>query len=190
MDTEPSRRRAPPTLSSLVGGGPRSAVARRYLRAGQLLISWSPCEITTVLGSCVAVTFFCAPLGLGGVCHALLPGLRHGDSAADLPRPERWRYVECAVPELIDCFCPPGVRSNRVEVKLFGGSQLLTPRGSEPSATSVGAGNVAAARRLLAAAGLTIAAEDVGGDRGRKVIFNTATGDVRVKLLGRGDEVS
>ena len=188
-------RRLPPTLS--LGANRRPLVvpphgapgpagpSRCYLRAGGLVISWKPCEVTTVLGSCVAVTFYCPKLGLGGICHALLPCLRHGDTCDTLPRPLRWRYVEFAVAELIACFCPPGVARDDVSVKLFGGSHLLArPRGGSAN-QGVGPSNVVCARALLADAGLGIVAEDVGGDRGRKLIFNTATGEVRIKRLGR-----
>jgi chemotaxis protein CheD len=47
----------------------------------------------------------------------------------------------------------------------------------------VGSRNVTAARKVLSAQGLTLAASAVGGNRGRVLEFDTATGDVLVKTL-------
>ena len=47
----------------------------------------------------------------------------------------------------------------------------------------LGERNVAAARRLLAAAGIAVVAEDVGGSRGRKLVFHTDDGVALVRTL-------
>ena len=164
---------------------PRTDLPRRYLKAGDLMICRTACEVTTVLGSCVAVTFFSAQLGLGGICHAMLPAPRHGDDDTALRGEGRWKYVSCALKELIECFAQPGVQPSAVEVKIFGGGHLIAPTSNGEGGANVGANNVALARRMLADAGFAISAGDVGGPHGRKVVFNTQTGDVHMKLLHR-----
>lgn len=164
---------------------PRTDLPRRYLKAGDLMICRTACEVTTVLGSCVAVTFFSAKLGLGGICHAMLPAPRHGDDEYDLRGDERWKYVRYALRELIECFSQPGLPPASVEVKIFGGGHLIANNGTGEGGANVGANNVSLARRMIADAGFTIAAGDVGGPHGRKVVFNTRTGAVHVKLLNR-----
>ena len=164
---------------------PRTDLPRRYLKAGDLMICRTACEVTTVLGSCVAVTFFSAQLGLGGICHAMLPAPRHGDDDTALRGEGRWKYVSCALKELIECFTQPGISPAAVEVKIFGGGHLIARSSGREDGANVGANNVALARRMLADAGFAISAGDVGGPHGRKVVFNTQTGDVHMKLLHR-----
>lgn len=137
--------------------------------------------VTTVLGPCVAVTFFSARLKRGAICHAMLPEPRSNGRSDFWETPEK--YVSCAVEKLIQSFQGSAAASD-VEVKIFGGAHLLPGRGKTKS-TSVGAANVALARELLAAAGYTITASDTGGTFGRKVVFNTQSGSVHVKRLNR-----
>ncbi len=182
----PARRR-PERAETSAGSEPvalpRSDLPRRYLTAGDLMICRTACEVTTVLGSCVAVTFFSAELGLGGICHAMLPEPRATEDAEEASGPERWKYVCFAVDELERCFESPGLPRSAVEVKLFGGARLQEGEWVAGRWGHVGAANVAVARALLEDAGFVVRAYDVGGTRGRKVVFNTRTGEVHVKLL-------
>ena len=162
---------------------PRSELPRRYLTAGDLLICRSACEVTTVLGSCVALTFFSAQLQLGGICHAMLPEPRSPEAFEEGGGPERWKYVCYAVEERVQCFSPHGLVPAGVEVKLFGGARLQDGEWVPGRWGNVGAANVALARALLDEAGFSVCAFDVGGSHGRKVVFNTQTGEVHVKLL-------
>ena len=52
------------------GSGARRTV---YLHPGQVFVSPDPTEVTTILGSCVAVCVFDPVLRLGGTNHYLLP---------------------------------------------------------------------------------------------------------------------
>ena len=53
----------------------------------------------------------------------------------------------------------------------------------------MGERNVVATRRALVAAGIPLIAEDVGGDFGRSVYFDVATGEVRVTSIRHGERV-
>jgi chemotaxis protein CheD len=85
----------------------------------------------------------------------------------------------------VQSFTLLGVNPAQLEVKMFGGADLLPY--SESRFISVGRRNVEIAREVLLAEGLTLLAEDVGGGRGRKIIFHTHTGDVWRKHLERGE---
>lgn len=184
-DTPGRRKPAKPESSpaSELVSLPRTDLPRRYLTAGDLMICPSACEVTTVLGSCVAITFFSAKLGLGGICHAMLPEPRSSDAAEDSDGPERWKYVSFAVEELERSFSSPGLAPSEVEVKLFGGARMQEGDWVAGRWGNVGAANVAVARALLNEAGFSVCAFDVGGTLGRKIVFNTRTGAVHVKLL-------
>lgn len=150
------------------------------LKPGELLISRDPFEVTTVLGSCVAVTMFSHRLSLAAICHAMLPSpypCHCGDQGL-----QAYKYVIHAVPDMIKAFRRAAINSEEIEVKMFGGANVLR-QGEDWTASGIGHENVQLARRLLAQENLAIKASNVGGRLGRKIVFNTLTGQVFHKHL-------
>ncbi len=147
-----------------------------FLKPGELFFAEEPCIVSTLLGSCVAVTMTSRRARFGAICHALLPSCRDRGSC---DCPERFRYVACAVRGMIDAFARRGVPAASIEAKIFGGAEMFpTGRGA-----SVGSQNVARACELLAAAGVRVAAVDAGGEQGRKIVFLPQTGEVFLRRL-------
>lgn len=149
--------------------GDRSKV---YLHPGQMHFSTDPCAITTILGSCVAVCIWDSRLRQGGVVHFVFPG-DDGTPGSSL------KYAVEAVRAILEKALTFGKRENLV-AKLIGGSCMFQ---AFKQGTQLGARNVEVARELLNSAGVRIAGEHVGGERGRKVIFHTDNGEVWVKSL-------
>ncbi|WP_298436503.1 chemotaxis protein CheD [Geobacter sp.] len=149
-----------------------------YLRPGELHFGAAPTVVTTVLGSCVSVTMFERTSGTAAICHALLPEGNKGDGL---------RYVDTSILHMLALFSARGVSPARLEVKLFGGADLIGFGGSR---IGVGRRNVEIARRVLSVSGLAVTAADVGGTRGRKLIFYTHTGEVLLKRLRRDDPLA
>lgn len=143
-----------------------------YLKPGELFIDSDPALVQTVLGSCVSVTMYCMRNRFGGICHALLPS-----GNADEP----CRHVEGAIGVLLEQMLQRGSRYEWLEVKLFGGSNVLGLANDQRR--SVGEQNVARARELLQALKLDLKAADTGGMRGRKLFFNSGTGEVFVRKV-------
>lgn len=154
-----------------------------HLSPGQLLVTREAKIIATVLGSCVTVTMFDPNSALAAICHAMLAEPQATESLS--PRdPHRFRYVTHVLPAMIGAYRRAGILPRTIEVKLFGGANVI----GESHAVDphwIGGANVAAARRVLEHADLVIAAENTGGQRGRKILFNTATGEVLHKHLRR-----
>jgi chemotaxis protein CheD len=167
-----------PELAAIPCRAPR--LPRRFLAPGGLLVIAGPCEVTTILGPCVAVTFWCRRSHVAAICHAMLPvAPAAGRPAAGTAR---WKYVSEAIPEMLTRFIRKGGRPPSLEIKLFGGADLLHDSASSP-AGQIGPRNVQLVRELLAERGLAAIASDVGGHAGRKLVFNTLTGDVDIKRL-------
>jgi chemotaxis protein CheD len=154
------------------GVGPNADVRRFYLHAGQLYAAGEPTEIVTILGSCVAVCLFDAARAIGGVNHFMLPG------AGPTPSP---RYAKDAVELLLSQLVALGARRNRLEAKLFGGASVL--KLGTDSGRDLGARNIEAARLKLAEERIPVVNEDVGGNRGRKLLFSTGDGTALVKQV-------
>jgi chemotaxis protein CheD len=171
---------APANGSSASGPGPRpepksdEATVSVFLQAGHLYVSPLPSLVTTILGSCVAVCLWDPVARIGGMNHFMLPyGV--GPAAMSL------RYAGHAMTALIDRLAEIGTERGRLVAKLFGGACVLAEL-RLPS-QDLGMKNVAAAREHLQREGIAIAAEDVGGNRGRKLIFRTDTGLAYVKKV-------
>lgn len=152
-----------------------------HLNPGDLIVTTDPQQVVTVLGSCVAVTMFAPRTGLAGICHAMLPRPKHR-SLRHTPDEERFRYLSEVIPAMTARFRHKGIVPSEIEVKLFGGGNVI--RMEEPMAgKGLGHVNVDVARELLEQETLVVRASNVGGNRGRKIIFNTETGEVLHKHL-------
>ena len=152
----------------------------RFLKPGELIVAEEPCVISTLLGSCVAVTMVSLRTGIGTICHALLPSCASRDKC---DCPERYRHVECSIRGMIELFRDRGVPCSGIEAKVFGGADMFRSGSGEDERVTVGRQNVAMANRILEAEGVRIAAFDVGGRQGRKIFFYPHTGDVYLRRL-------
>lgn len=146
-----------------------------YLHPGQIFVSATACRISTIVGSCVTVCLFDPIARLGGANHYLL-----AQAFADPAQPNR--FGSNAVPELVARALSLGGRRGDLVAKIFGGAAMNVAVPREPLET-LGGKNITLARQILAKEQIPVVAEDVGGARGRKVIFSTDEGHVWVRRL-------
>jgi chemotaxis protein CheD len=153
------------------------------LKPGEIYYAEKPALISTLLGSCVAVTMFAPRLGAGAICHGILPTCKckkpcEGDEYCR----EGVRYVECSIMRMLGWFMQNGVAREEIDVKVFGGSDVLSVIESTTKA-SVGQQNISVALQVIEKEMLRVSAADVGGLRGRKITFSSKTGEVMLKRL-------
>ncbi len=146
-----------------------------YLLPGKVYIAKEPMLVTTVLGSCVSVTMFARRIKTGAICHARLPHGRGTDAA--------FNYVDGAIIFMVKRLEAMGVKRGELEVKLFGGADVLDR--TNGSGKSIGRRNIETALKVIDEAGLRLSAHAVGGIAGRKVRFQTSTGKVLWTPVGR-----
>jgi chemotaxis protein CheD len=141
-----------------------------WLPPGLLHTAAAPCVITTLLGSCVAVSLWCSDLRVGGMNHYLLPrapadaegSMRYGDTSLLLMH-TRLRHLG----------------AGRLVARVFGGASI-----AQLGVERLGAQNVDIARVWLLERGIPIVAEDVLGARARRVQLDLDTGETRVSRVG------
>ena len=131
--------------------------------------------IATTLGSCVAVCIRDWELRIGGMNHFMLPHNSQQDSWGDSTSAAR--YGHYAMEIVINDILKNGGRRENLEVKLFGGGQVLAKK------TNVGDSNISFVRDYIHSEGLPLVSEDLGGKYPRKVIFYPDSGRVRIKKL-------
>ncbi|MGC3943160.1 MAG: chemotaxis protein CheD [Chryseolinea sp.] len=148
--------------------------ARRHtVFPGQFFITTVPTLISTVLGSCVSVCLWDRRTKVSAMNHYLLPG-SPDEHTGDANR--GYSSINLMVRSLRN----RTVSLRDVEAKVFGGSNSLYKKND---IYKIGERNVLMAFELLRQCGITVVAHHVGGEHGRKIVFNTATGKVRMRLL-------
>lgn len=159
-----------------------------FLQTGDCFLGVRPTLVSTVLGSCVAVTL-CDPVrGVGAICHAFLPDSESFKSTTR--EPQVCRFVDTALETMYSSMLKLKVNPDALVVKVFGGASGLMGGTERTTLYDIGGRNVRAVRQWLMAHGMPIAKAQVGGNQGRKLHFLTHTGDVWMKLLNRtGREV-
>jgi len=145
-----------------------------YLHPGQIFASRERHAVTTILGSCVSVCLWDPSAKVGGINHFLLP-THTGDG------PVSPRFGDLAIRELIEQLIAFGCRRRNLLSKIFGGACVL--EAFQVRESHLGQRNVQLAEQFLAGAGIPLAGQDVGGQRGRKLICHTDNGTAWVKAL-------
>lgn len=132
--------------------------------------------LTTILGSCISACIRDPISGVGGMNHFLLPG-----DASSVPTADAARYGAYAMESLINAILKMGGRKERLEVKVFGGGNVIN------SSARIGSKNAQFIRDFLSKEGYNITSSDLEGEQPRRVHYYPATGKVMLKKLERGD---
>lgn len=147
---------------------------KHFLYPGAIYINPEPYLITTILGSCIAVCLYDPVLKIGGMNHYMLP-LWNGQGLASP------RYGNFAIKKLIDNIESLGSSRKNIRAKIFGGAEIISTNVSQ---FMIGERNISIAKELLHEENIPIIASSVGGKYGRKIIFDTYSGEVRQKYVG------
>ena len=150
-------------------------IGNHYLFPSTIFISKQHYIIDTVLGSCVAVCLYDQKIKIGGLNHFMLP-LWNGDVLASP------KYGNIAIEKLIEKMILNGASKQNMIAKIFGGANQIN------STINIGERNIQISKEHLATAGIKIVAESVGGAVGRKIKFNTRTGEVSMKFLSKKEQ--
>lgn len=139
---------------------------------GEFMVSADPeLQLSTILGSCVAVCLHDPVARIGGMNHFLLPfGQEEGTN-----RP--MRYGVFAMEMLINALMKQGARKTQLQAKLFGGARISS------ELRDIGQSNAAFARNFLQTENIPCLAESLGGTNARRLLFQPATGHARMLLV-------
>jgi chemotaxis protein CheD len=141
---------------------------------GQAVFATEPSRLRTVLGSCVAVSLYATNRRRGILSHIVLP-----KSRSDTDNPAK--YADTAIPYMLSVLQSEGIRPRELTAKVVGGACMF---GSN-TISRIGESNLQAAMQALDDAGISVAARDAGGNCGRRICFDLATGIITVACVGR-----
>ena len=145
------------------------------LTAGEYFATDNGEVLYTIVGSCIATCIYDAERKVAGMNHFLLPGMIHPDEMLSC---DVGRYGMFAMELLIGELIKLGARRKELKAKLFGGGKVLTFRKEDGDVTG---SNIRFARKFLELEGIPTVKEDVGGNRGRKIMFFSDTNRVLLK---------
>ena len=140
---------------------------KHYLIPGKIFAAAQPFAVSSIVGSGVAVCLWDSVNKIGGANHFMLPeGPENGENAA--------RYANVANPALLQRMLDLGADRKSLEARIFGGSLPGISFGGEGE--RLGERNAQAANHFLRLNGIRVVQTEVGGTRGRKLIFQTDDG--------------
>lgn len=146
-----------------------------YLYPSALFAEKGRYLVNTILGTCVAVCLYSPEMQIGGINHYMLP-LWNGVGLASP------KYGNIAIEKLIAKLSELGCNKYKLCAKIFGGADQLINNSSN-TLFKIGERNIIIAKKMLKDASIQIVAENTGGIRGRKIRFDTWTGEVLMKFI-------
>lgn len=171
---------APPARRTLLAGAAPDAscaTADVFLMPGHAWFGDDARSLTTLLGSCCAITLWHPRLRAAAMCHYLLPRREAGDRYAPNDALDG-RYGDEAIELLRAAVERAGAPLAEYEARVFGGANMFSAFGK--SALDIGLRNADQARSALAQLGIAPRSVDVGGTAYRRLRMSPATGNVTV----------
>lgn len=147
---------------------------KKFIHVGEIFVGAKPTEITTVLGSCIAVCLYDKVEQVGGMNHYLVP--LWNDNGLQSPK-----YGNISIPKLIENMLNIGCEKYNLEAKIFGGGNVINVSQED---MMIGRKNILIAKEILREYNIKITAQDVGGTRGRKILMRSDTGKIFLKYTG------
>lgn len=156
--------------------------SRRNVRVAELAVASGEGALTALgLGSCIAIVLWDRSTRIGGMAHVLLPSPPPRSPVRQVPA----RYAQSAVPALLEAMLSAGASRGSVTARIAGGASMFANL-IAPGLIHTGERNVLATREALHASGIPVTGEWVGGDFGRTVVLDLATGTVTVSSVRHG----
>ena len=143
-------------------------MTRHFLYPSTMYASAQASEVTTILGSCVAVCLWDRTLGIGGINHYMLPTW----NGMELASP---KYGNIAIERLVEKMLQLGSKQSNLVAKVFGGGEVIA---FSSNIMHIGQRNIMVAEEMLEERRIPIIGRSTGGNSGRKIIYNTKTGEV------------
>ncbi|MCK5097557.1 MAG: chemotaxis protein CheD [Desulfobacteraceae bacterium] len=144
---------------------------------GKIKVAAPPDILAAVgIGSCIALTLYDSTIKVGGMAHIMLPCMQ---TAYNKSKPNR--FADAATKAIINQMEAKGALLQNIKAKIFGGANMFPNLFSDDSELAVGKRNILAVKKELELNQIEIIAQEVGGDIGRTVLFDTLEGSVLVE---------
>ncbi len=140
---------------------------------GQVSMVKKPDITRAVLGSCVGLVLYHSRVGVGMLAHIVLPT---AEGRSGMP----CKFADTAIPHMLQELQKANANRAGLVAKLTGGANMFGGNGP----IQIGKANAEAVRSTLKELTIPIVAEHIGGNKGRRVTFDSVSGDVCVEIVG------
>lgn len=137
-----------------------------FLHPGYIFVSQEPHLVHTVLGSCISVCLWDSVNKFGGICHYIYSTASNGE--------RNGKYGEMAIPHLLNLMMEIGAKKESLKAHIVGGGENSNFR------SPIGMDNATLAQKLIKKYQIEVLTQDVGGQFGRKIIFNSGSGEILI----------
>lgn len=151
---------------------------KKFLLPGEVHFGRSDCKVSTLLGSCVAVCLYDPKFKIGAINHAIMP--RSYESSQ---KEFNYKFVDLSLIAIIDRMKREAGSLKNVTAKVIGGAYNVASVHINEDRFEVGKRNAMVTKEILFDYGIKIVAERTGGTFGRHILFDMATGEVRVRPI-------
>ncbi len=165
----------PPSATYECPSAPNTATSPQATAVGmgQTGVGSHPSRFSAVLGSCIGVALYHRHLRLGAMGHVVLPSSSGRDGTPG-------KFADTAIPHLVELLKRKGASTSQLTAKIAGGACMFGATGP----MQIGLANAEAVRNQLKALRIPILAEDIGGSKGRRVVFDCDNGAMSIETVG------
>ena len=139
----------------------------------QVIFIAGPEQARCVVGSCIALTLYHPRQRLGALAHIVLPDSGGRDAPPG-------KFADTAIPFMVEQLAEQGANTAGLVAKICGGASMFGPSGP----IQIGIKNIKAVSELVKHLGIPVVGEHVAGSKGRRVTFDSETGNVVIDISG------
>lgn len=143
-----------------------------FLNPGDIVVTKESCILETVLGSCISICIWDSKNSVAGMNHFVF-----SEEYKNKETEKTGKYGKISTCYMIKSMMEMGANIKNMRAVIAGGAKN-THLGPE-----VGIENRKLAIRVLEHYGIEILKEETGGERGRKVTFNSKTGEININYI-------
>ncbi len=144
---------------------------------GEYVVVEGLIKISTIgLGSCIGTVIYDEKQKISGMSHIMLPTRMN-------PQDKIGKYADTALPAMINDMLQKGAERPRMKAKIAGGASLFDFKDDH---LKIGERNAEAVEQVLSTQNIRLIGKDVGGNRGRTIIFDPVTNELFIKMVKKG----
>jgi len=143
------------------------------IRMGDFAVSANDGVLRSLLGSCIGLALYDHTHKVGGLAHIVLPQSRGPGGPAG-------KFVDTAIPALYAEMETLAGRSLKPTARIAGGANMF----STTVIQTIGTQNIEATERLLSELRIPLLGRHCGGEKGRRMSLDTATGVITIEIVG------
>lgn len=138
--------------------------------------------ITYALGSCIGISFYDPMIKLGALLHIMLPS-RNEKSDGNI-----FKTADSGIKETLRKLYAFGARRERLVCKIAGGAKMFEMK-NIGGLGAIGERNTQMVKSVLAQEGIRISGEDTGSNYARTMLIDVATGQVKIRTVGKSEHI-